>query len=77
MAELVENGVNGLLFEPGNVASLADKLKQIAQDVVVLRHLGRGCRPVKSVAQEMEELLGIYAAAMRSDMRLLGHGGLS
>ena len=60
MAELVEDGVNGLLFAPGNSSALAAKLQQLVEHPGLLDQLREGIQPVKSVAQEMAELQGIY-----------------
>ena len=60
MAELVEDGVNGLRFAPGDAASLAARLRQLADDPDLLAQLREGIGPVKSVAEEMNELREIY-----------------
>lgn len=64
MSELVEDGTNGLLFESDNASSLADTLRCIAQDDGLLKRLSRGCKPVKPVAEEMNELLTIYRSLL-------------
>jgi glycosyltransferase involved in cell wall biosynthesis len=64
MTELVEDGTNGLVFEPNNVSSLADALGRIARDDGLLKRLSRGCKPVKPVAEEMDELLVIYRSLL-------------
>jgi glycosyltransferase involved in cell wall biosynthesis len=64
MAELVEDGVNGLVFEPGNAGDLARQLRRLLTEPDLLQRLQAGIQPVKSVAQEMDELEAIYHAAM-------------
>lgn len=60
MAELVEAGVNGLRFAPGDASGLAAKLRQLIEEPGLLSQLQEGIRPVKPVAKEMAELLEIY-----------------
>jgi len=60
MAELVRDGENGLLFAPGDADDLARQLQRLLDDPRVLPALRAGIGPVKSVAQEMDELEEIY-----------------
>jgi glycosyltransferase involved in cell wall biosynthesis len=60
MAELVRDGENGLLFAPGDADDLARQLRRLLEDPHLLPTLRAGIGPVKSVAQEMNELEGIY-----------------
>jgi glycosyltransferase involved in cell wall biosynthesis len=64
MAELVEDGVNGLRFTPGDPSSLAAKLWQLIDRPGLLAQLREGIGPVKSVAEEMAELLEIYQSVV-------------
>lgn len=64
MAELVQDGVNGLLFEPGNPASLASQLDRLVQDPALLIKLREGIEPVRSVGEEIDELEEIYQAVL-------------
>jgi len=64
MAELVEDGVNGLRFIPSDASSLMTKLQQLIDDPGLLAQLREGIRPVKSVAEEMAELLEVYASVV-------------
>jgi len=66
MAELVEDGVNGLRFVPGDAASLSAKLMQLIDSPELLSKLREGIGPVKSVAEEMAELLRIYGSVFDS-----------
>jgi len=66
MAELVEDGVNGLRFVPGDAASLSAKLVQLIDSPELLSKLREGIGPVKSVAEEMAELLRIYGSVFDS-----------
>ncbi len=66
MAELVEDGVNGLRFTPGDASSLAAQLRQLIEAPGLLSQLREGIRPVKSVAEEMSELFEIYRGVIKS-----------
>lgn len=44
-SELISDGFNGLLFEPGNVEDLADKIERLVRDPELLRQMGdNACR---------------------------------
>ena len=64
MAELVRDGGNGLLFTPGDAENLARQLRRLLDEPDLLSTLRAGIGPVKSVAQEMDELEGIYRSAV-------------
>jgi len=65
MAELVQQGINGMLFETGNAEDLARQLRQLFDDPELIHKLRNGIRPVKSVTQEMDELESIYNRVIR------------
>jgi glycosyltransferase involved in cell wall biosynthesis len=60
MAELVQHETNGLLFAPGDTADLGRQLQRIADDTALLPRLRAGIGVVKSIEQEMQELVQIY-----------------
>jgi GT2 family glycosyltransferase len=62
MAELVDDGVNGLLFTPGDAHSLADALRRIANEPDLLRSLERGIRPPLTIEAEAANLEMLYRA---------------
>ena len=62
MTELVSDGVNGLHFEAGNAKDLARVLQRFVDEPDLRANLQRGIEPVKTVQQEMEELLEVYGA---------------
>ena len=60
LAELVKHEVNGLLFRTGDAADLARQLQRIVDQPALLESLHNGIPPVKTVQEEMKELLQIY-----------------
>jgi glycosyltransferase involved in cell wall biosynthesis len=62
--ELIEDGVNGLLFEPANVEDLAEKIKYLYHHPLLAQKMGISAR--KKVEEKYSEeeyykkLLGIY-----------------
>lgn len=69
LAETTRDGVSGLLFEPGDVQDLADKMKLLWTDDDLCRRLGRGARAQVldqcSEARHLELMLGAYRTARR------------
>jgi glycosyltransferase involved in cell wall biosynthesis len=74
MAELVQEGVNGLLFEPGDPQSLATQLNRLVQNPALLSRLRDGIGPVKSESEEIDQLEEIYRGVL--EKRALKEGVL-
>lgn len=60
MAELVQHEKNGLLFTPGDASDLANQIRRLIDEPGLLGTLCRGIEPIKSLAQEMDELEVMY-----------------
>lgn len=60
MAEFVQHEVNGLLFEAGNADDLALQMRRIAKEPALLARLRSGIPPVKTIEQEVDELIAVY-----------------
>lgn len=60
LAELVQHEVNGLLFRMGDAADLARQLQRIVDQPGLLESLRKGIQPVKTLQEEMAELLQVY-----------------
>jgi glycosyltransferase involved in cell wall biosynthesis len=64
LPEIVDDGVTGLLYEPGNVDELADRIRTLWQDPALCQRLGdAGRRKVKedyAVDHLLDRLLEIY-----------------
>lgn len=60
IAELVQEGVNGLLFERGDARGLAEAICRFASDPVLRERLRQGIPPVRSIEDEVGALVQIY-----------------
>lgn len=60
MAEVVRNGVNGILFEPGDVSGLRKILQGLADDREQLRKLSEGSVAPRSIENYVDQLLEVY-----------------
>ncbi len=65
MAELVQHEQNGLLFKPGDSRDLSKQLKRLASEPGLLDKLRQGILPVRTVADELTELEGLYCQAIQ------------
>ena len=68
LAELVEDGVTGFLFEPGNVEDLADKMKLLWENPDLCRQMGEAGRE-KAIREYSEDvyykrLMAVYKKAI-------------
>jgi glycosyltransferase involved in cell wall biosynthesis len=75
LPEFVEEGVTGLLFEPGNVAELADKIRLLWGNPDLCRRMGAAGRQKASREYNEEvyyrRLIAIYAQAIELNVRQL------
>ena len=58
--EHVVHGVNGLLFEPGNVDQLLGHMQRIVREPDLLGHLKLGITPPKTIQKYAQEIERIY-----------------
>lgn len=65
MAEYVEDGKNGLLFELGNVDDLRDKLEALIHDRELLRKLSVGSDRVRTIQEDADCVVEIYERLLR------------
>ena len=70
MAEAVIDGVNGLLFERGEVNDLARQLRRIVDEQGLLEHLQNGIPAVKTTAEEVDELEALYKELITQNLRI-------
>jgi glycosyltransferase involved in cell wall biosynthesis len=67
--EMIDDGVNGLLFEPGNVEDLREKITRIASmSARLVREMGAAAREKVvreySVSAHYEKLINVYSQAL-------------
>lgn len=67
ISEFVENEVNGLLFERGNIDDLGRKLQRIYHEPGLLNQLQSGIPPVKVIEDEVLEYEEIYKTLIDHD----------
>ncbi|MBK1620623.1 hypothetical protein CKO42_19760 [Lamprobacter modestohalophilus] len=60
IAELVSDGQDGLLFEPGNAAELATCLRHLADEPALLERLRSGIRQPRTMADVAREMADLY-----------------
>jgi len=60
MAELVQDGVNGLLFKVGDIADLRKKITMIVQHPDLISKLSANIGPVKTIEENAVEVEKIY-----------------
>lgn len=72
MAEAVEDGVSGLLFEAGDATSLARALRRLADDPALRARLAAGAPQVRDERDAAHELLGIYDRVIAQGPRPTG-----
>lgn len=60
MAEYVEHGVNGLLFELGNVEDLKEKIMMLVRDSTLRKKLSEDGGSVRTIEEDAASILRIY-----------------
>jgi glycosyltransferase involved in cell wall biosynthesis len=60
IAEVVHDGVNGLLFEKGDVAGIASAIRRLHEDRALLRKLSAASKPPRTIAQYVDDLERVY-----------------
>jgi glycosyltransferase involved in cell wall biosynthesis len=70
MAEFVEDGRNGLLFEAGNVEALAAAMRRVIDESDLLGCLQKGIPEVRTVSEEADTLLEIYSTPRLESQRI-------
>jgi glycosyltransferase involved in cell wall biosynthesis len=61
MTELVQHEVNGLVFGIGDVEALTAALRRVSQETELLARLRRGITPVRTIEEEADALVQLYA----------------
>jgi glycosyltransferase involved in cell wall biosynthesis len=63
--EVIQDGINGFLFRSGDYRDLADKLMILIRDPEKLNTLRNGIGPVRTIAEEVDDLESIYEDVLR------------
>jgi glycosyltransferase involved in cell wall biosynthesis len=71
MAEMIDDGVNGLLVAPGDVAGLAGAIDRLAADWPLAKRLGESGRTAAAerftMDAHLDRLMALYARLVRAD----------
>lgn len=74
LADLIEDGVTGLLFEPGNANDLAAKMQWAQQNPEQMLQMGRNARKLYEAKytadRNYDQLIAIYSDAIKETARL-------
>ena len=62
--ELVEHGVDGLLFRPGDSADLQRQMERILSDRTLLQRLADGIPRIRTMSDELTEILEVYSSVI-------------
>jgi glycosyltransferase involved in cell wall biosynthesis len=65
LADLIEHGKSGLLFKMGNADDLASQLLRLAEEPEQVKRLRAGIPEVRTIDDNIDELLDIYARLTR------------
>jgi len=75
MAELVEDGVSGLVFETGNAEDLKEKMEAVINEPGLLERLRKGLPEVKTIGEDASQMEEIFRGLVSSEDRVLKAGG--
>jgi glycosyltransferase involved in cell wall biosynthesis len=60
ISEMIDDGQDGFLFRPGDSRQLSDILTKVVQDPSIIQNMRKNIRPVKTLSEELKEILAIY-----------------
>ncbi len=75
MAELVEDGVSGLVFATGDAEDLRAKMEAVINEPGLLERLRKGLPSVKTIGEDASEMEEIFSGLVSSGGRVLKAGG--
>jgi len=61
ISEIIQNKINGILFERGNTAELAKSIRLLYEDRILLNQLAQRLSPPKSIQQYVDDLEKTYS----------------
>jgi len=65
MAELVKHNHNGLLFDSGNVTSLAAQLQRLLNEPTLLAQLRQNIPPIPKAEDELNTIVSLYQSLVK------------
>lgn len=65
IAELVENGVNGLLIGPDDIPAWIRQLRSLLEEPGLLKRLREGVRPPRKMREVAQEMIELYRNLLR------------
>ncbi len=65
--DFIQDGVNGLLFEPGNPDDLANKIRMILDEPNLIQKLRQGIKKLKTIDEHADELIKIYEGLLSNN----------
>ncbi len=68
MSEFIHHNENGLLFQLGNAQDLAAQIQRLLDEPGLADQLAANTRPVRSIEDEMQQMLLFYGQFIKSDM---------
>jgi len=69
MPDLVEDGITGLLFKPGNADELLDKLNLLIEHRKLIKRFQGNIKPIKSIEENARELEELYRKLIEARRR--------
>lgn len=72
--DFVQNGINGLLFTPGDPLDLAGKMRKLLESPQLTASLRENIKPPKSMTEHARELSEVYMEQVTSKVGKRGHG---
>jgi GT2 family glycosyltransferase len=73
--ETVQDGVNGLLFQPGDAADLQRAVSRLLDEPALLDRLRSGIGPVRTMAEDVAFTRGFYETSLASGASRASSGG--
>jgi len=64
--DFVQDGVNGLLFEPGNASDLAEKMKRVIQSPDLVEAFKRNIKKQKTMEDHAQDMIELYDRLLMS-----------
>jgi glycosyltransferase involved in cell wall biosynthesis len=64
--EIVKDNINGMMFEPGNIVQLSQKMQALLERPAQVRQFARNAPPIKYIADHAREIENVYNRLLNS-----------